>query len=797
VRPLRLELQGFTSYRDYTEIDFGDAEYLVLSGPTGSGKSTIIDAICFALYGSVPRYGHRGIVAPVITQGQLEAKVRLDFSVDGARYTAVRVVRRSRVGATTATTKEARLERGGEVIAGTADELTEAVTEIVGLSFEHFTKCVVLPQGEFARFLHDKPADRQDMLVRLLNLGVYEVMRQMAHAEAVRARSERDVVAQRLENEFVDFTTEALSDAKARVQGLEDLRTRVDEVMPRLEALTGEAASAEAAAEQAESWVELLSSLEVPGEMAAFGDDMAHALKGLDEAEELLKGAAEAVVAADAARKELPRRDPLADAASAHRRRAALVKAAAVKSTALKKLEAAAAKARSSLDAAQQRHDRALEAEAAARAEHAAVHLAASLSEGEPCPVCLQRVEKLPTHPPAAKLERAQAAVEKSARAKQEAERKLEEASNAVAAGRAEAEADAKQLAALDKELERYPDRDEVTEKLAQIDAADKAIDESRAKETAARANERSAHDVIGKLGERERVERERFEKQRDLVVPLNPPSAARAELVADWEQLVAWAGTQVPKLSKDAAAARAKSEKLSAQRDDLLKTLAESCIECGVEIEGDDLKVATVTAAANANARVAEVEKGIATAATLRTDLEAKSLEHEVAAALAQHLKASGFERWLIGEALLRLVEGATSILRELSDDQYSLAFDNNGNFLVTDHHNANEERSAKTLSGGETFLASLALALALSDQLVELAAQGSARLEAIFLDEGFGTLDPETLDTAEASIANLAAKGRMVGVITHVRDLADRIPLQFRVTKDARTSTVERIET
>jgi DNA repair protein SbcC/Rad50 len=78
-----------------------------------------------------------------------------------------------------------------------------------------------------------------------------------------------------------------------------------------------------------------------------------------------------------------------------------------------------------------------------------------------------------------------------------------------------------------------------------------------------------------------------------------------------------------------------------------------------------------------------------------------------------------------------------------------------------------------------------------------VELAAQGSARLEAIFLDEGFGTLDPETLDTAEASIANLAAKGRMVGVITHVRDLADRIPLQFRVTKDARTSTVERIET
>jgi DNA repair protein SbcC/Rad50 len=794
MRPLRLELQGFTSYRDHTEIDFGDAEYFVLAGPTGSGKSTIIDAICFALYGSVPRYGHRGIVAPVITQGQLEAKVRLDFSVDGARYTAVRVVRRSRSGATT---KEARLERGGDVIAGTADELTEAVTEIVGLSFEHFTKCVVLPQGEFARFLHDKPADRQDMLVRLLNLGVYEVMRQMAHQEAVKARSERDVAAHRLENEFADFTAEALDGAKARVQRLERLRNQVDEVMPHLEALTGEAASAETAAEQAEAWVELLCALEVPGEMAAFGDDMAHALKGLEEAEEMLKGASEAVIAADSARKELPRRDPLADAASAHRRRAALLEAAAVKSTAVKKLEAAAAKARSALETAQRRHDRALEAEAAARAEHAAVHLAASLSEGKPCPVCLQRVEKLPKHPPAAKLERAQAAVEKSGRAKQEAERKLQNASNTVAAGRAEAEADAKQLAALDKELESYPDPDEVAEQLALIDAADMAIDEARAKEAAARADDTRARDVIEKLRERERVERERFEKQRDLVVPLNPPSAARAELAADWEQLVKWAGTQVPKLTKDAAAARAKSGKVSAQCDDLLKALAESCIECDVEIEGDDVKVATATAAANAKVRVTEVEKGIDTAAKLRTELEAKSLEHEVAAALAQHLKASGFERWLIGEALLRLVDGATSILRELSDDQYSLAIDDNWNFLGTDHHNANEERSAKTLSGGETFLASLALALALSDQLVELAAQGSARLEAIFLDEGFGTLDPETLDTAEASIANLAARGRMVGVITHVRDLADRIPLQFRVTKDARTSTVERIET
>nr|MBA2599630.1 SMC family ATPase [Actinomycetota bacterium] len=161
MRPVRLELSGFTSFRQHTVVDFGDADYFCLAGPTGSGKSSIIDAICFALYGSVPRYDDKRLIAAVITQGQLEARVRLDFNVDGRAYTAVRVVRKSAQGAST---KEARLECEGEVLAGTAKELTDEVIKLLGLGFEHFTKCVVLPQGEFARFLHDDPSTRQDML---------------------------------------------------------------------------------------------------------------------------------------------------------------------------------------------------------------------------------------------------------------------------------------------------------------------------------------------------------------------------------------------------------------------------------------------------------------------------------------------------------------------------------------------------------------------------------------------------------------------------------------------------------
>jgi exonuclease SbcC len=141
--------------------------------------------------------------------------------------------------------------------------------------------------------------------------------------------------------------------------------------------------------------------------------------------------------------------------------------------------------------------------------------------------------------------------------------------------------------------------------------------------------------------------------------------------------------------------------------------------------------------------------------------------------------------------------VAGASELLDELSSGAYALAVDGrSGGFGVVDHTNASQVRSARTLSGGETFLASLALALALADQVAGLAVAGAARLEALFLDEGFGTLDPATLDVVAAALDELGARGRMVGVVTHVRELADRLPVRFEVTKVGGSSAVERVE-
>ena len=164
------------------------------------------------------------------------------------------------------------------------------------------------------------------------------------------------------------------------------------------------------------------------------------------------------------------------------------------------------------------------------------------------------------------------------------------------------------------------------------------------------------------------------------------------------------------------------------------------------------------------------------------------------VASQLGQLLRADGFERWLLEEAVGDLVERANERLLALSNQQYSFVADGTS-FDICDHHNADEVRSAKTLSGGETFLASLALALALSDSQADMATEDSPGLESLFLDEGFGTLDPDTLDVVASALEELGT-GRMVCIVTHIRELAERMPVLFEVSKGPASSSVERVE-
>src|SRR5206468_4444315 len=114
-----------------------------------------------------------------------------------------------------------------------------------------------------------------------------------------------------------------------------------------------------------------------------------------------------------------------------------------------------------------------------------------------------------------------------------------------------------------------------------------------------------------------------------------------------------------------------------------------------------------------------------------------------------------------------------------------YSFAAEDD-EFYVIDHWNADEKRPVSTLSGGESFLASLSLALALAASVAEYTAdRGSFGLESLFLDEGFSTLDSETLNVVVDTVETLQSSGRLVAVISHVEELAERLPNQVRVVK------------
>jgi exonuclease SbcC len=157
---------------------------------------------------------------------------------------------------------------------------------------------------------------------------------------------------------------------------------------------------------------------------------------------------------------------------------------------------------------------------------------------------------------------------------------------------------------------------------------------------------------------------------------------------------------------------------------------------------------------------------------------------QYDIYAALAADLKGNEFQEFMLEGVQQELLARASRIMREVTRERYTLEL-KEGEYVVLDNWNGLDARSVKTLSGGESFIASLSLALALSDYLA-----GHKALGALFLDEGFGTLDADALDAVSSVLEAIQTQGRMVGVITHVASLAERLPNRLVIEKGHITS-------
>jgi exonuclease SbcC len=200
-----------------------------------------------------------------------------------------------------------------------------------------------------------------------------------------------------------------------------------------------------------------------------------------------------------------------------------------------------------------------------------------------------------------------------------------------------------------------------------------------------------------------------------------------------------------------------------------------------------DELRIAEASHAARVE-RIAVLTAAVERAGRLREELEKQRAEQSVYYSLALDLRSDRFQAFLLEETFRELVSGASVRLWDLTA-RYRFEWQNEA-FYVVDYDNARQARSVDTLSGGETFLASLALALQLSEQVQKAA--GATMLDSLFIDEGFGTLDPEALDAAAGAIETLPIGGRMVGIISHIEELSLRLPARVRVKKGGDSSQV-----
>ncbi len=810
-------MRGFRSYARSHTFEFDGRRLVGVVGPIGSGKSSLLDAVAFALYGKTPTVARD--TRSLVNQRAAAAHVELWFEADGQVWRAVRALRRqgqSEHALYRHAAADPDSERLEEVLG--ADAATRRVEEVLGLDFAAFRRSVLLAQNQFANFLRATPGDRDAVLKGVFGFDTVEAM-QLA------AKGRRDAAARDLEE--LERIRKEIEDDRARLEAVTSTHGEAVEraaVLGEAEAAFEEAATAIAAADAAEQSARVrrreLEELEtrLPDRKATA--DLVDAARGAGSRLEAARAAAQqasaAAAAAEAAHRDISAglggREALAEARLAVERladRSADVAradaAAATAAQARDETAATAARAAEHAAAAEATHRKVVETRDAARearraaeadlheARHAdsAAELRATLAAGEPCPVCRQPVATLPKAGRRPGLATKQKAVDKAARAEERAEQELtaaiegaaaagrdlaaareraasaEQAMSAaaarvqeVAAARAEAAAAAADrlgagdpgelLAAAEARLAAA--EEEATRARAVLAEAASAVEEARAGADEAREGVQRLATELAALAARIGV---------DVQVAAAPDAVAAGldDVRRAWEEAVAAADDEIRAVQEqrgEVAAARGKLlEGLGLRADaDFAEALQEAraaVASLAGQIELLEQRVA----------RFAELEKQNAA-------LVAKLATYRV---LAEDLAPSKFLKYLLDEERVGLADLGSERFELLSGGRYRFT----AGFDVVDLAAADAERRADSLSGGETFLASLALALALA----EMVTRRGGRLDAFFLDEGFGSLDSEHLDLAMEGIERLVADSpdRLVVLVSHVPEMRHRI--------------------
>ena len=910
MRPVTLTMSAFGPYAGEVTVHFdklGTSGLYLITGDTGAGKTTIFDAITFALFGE-PSGDNRdaGMLRSQYAKPETPTEVELVFDYAGRRYTVRRnpqyTRRKTRGEGFTEEKANAELRYPDGRLVTRTREVNQAVTQILGVDRGQFGQIAMLAQGDFRKLLKASTDERKKIFQKLFHTENFYALQMGLKDEAGRLGKEYektetsirqyiagimvredDVLSLEVskakdsalpmdevlalldqlitgdEEQYTDITARAkaletelaevnkrLTLAGAQKKTEEALKKAQAELtveqskLPALQAALAEkekngpaieAAVKRSAAFSAElpDYAELDSQNKV---YTALGESIAELEEKIARTEQDIKASTEDRSRMQAELDTLQTAE--ADQISAEN-------ALARKSEQLQSAEALQEEIRAihelttKLQTAQAAYVGKAQKAAALKADYDRKYrayldeqagvLAQTLTEGTPCPVCGSRAHPHPAAlsaeaPGKAELDRAKAAAE---RADKEAAAASEEAGKLDSSIKAKKEAALRNsrslLAAADFEalVSLLPEKRGIWEQEKQSCAATLKLHQGRAK----RKQELAA--LIRQKDERLKTLAEKQSEQKNRLTTEQADQKATASRIGTLTEKLSFASakeaeTEIERLAQERKRLQGEIDSAKKALDAEREKIAglEAAVHTHREALADRLEIDTEAEAQKQAALNAEksalAERSKETYSRLQTNRgikaniadkiqEAAGIEKRWATVKALSDTANGalsgkdkirLETYVQMMVFDRILERANLRLLRMTGGQYEFIRRRDASnqksqsgleLDVIDHYN-DTQRSANSISGGEGFMASLSLALGLSDEIQSTA--GGIRLDTLFVDEGFGSLDDNALQDVMRALIGLTEGNRLVGIISHVAELKEKIDKQILVTKE-----------
>lgn len=910
MRPIKLKISAFGPYSGVTEFDFrrlGTGGLYLITGDTGAGKTTIFDAITYALYGE-PSGKNREVsmLRSKYADETTPTEVELVFSYRDREYTVRRNPEYERAAKNS--DKKTKQTANAEIILPDGKVITRirevdnAIRDIIGIDRNQFCQIAMIAQGDFLKLLLAPTKERMEIFRHIFKTEQYQKLQDSLKRENGRCADEKDRIRRSIDQyisgiavnednadnievnkakkgektteEIIELIEKFINDDEEAQRSTEEKRAELLKVSDEIKAAINKAKELIRAKEDLRKNTEALNlQAEKQGllseneqalkarqpEIRALGESAAEIKALLPDYDELSENQAAAeknkliiekgrlliekteqsVRALNDDITALTEENKTLGKAGEERIRLENDKKTlseqAQKLELLKKsiisLEGAASQYSLALDFYKKKQSLAEKADSEYKLQNKsyldaqAGILADTLKENEPCPVCGSLLHPVPAVKPenVPSKENLEILLEISEKAVREADTARNKAGSLKGALDEKRKSVLEEIAKLFGKTGTDEAKALISERLSditvQIKAQDELIREALKKISRRELIERILPEKAGEL----EVLKEKLAAYRDTVKEKTAEKANAEKRISELIGRLSFpskekALEQITLLTKKADSLNEAYENavrllnegketlasLKAQREEISKRITQ---ENGTDPEKEAQRLAETEAGLKSleslgktiHSRI-EINRSALTNIRLRSD-ELMAAEKKYAWVHSLYKTATGqinnkdkimLETYIQMNYFDRIISRANTRLMIMTDGQYELVRQTEGlsrsaqsglDLDVIDHYNGSH-RSVKTLSGGESFKASLSLALGLSDEIQSSA--GGIKLDTMFVDEGFGSLDEDSLNSAMKALSSLAESDRLVGIISHVGELKHRIDKQIIVTKD-----------